>query len=147
MLDYPLEGIITIKTDPKCFNTYFTLQKNKGYDSDFAIDADDASEIVNLMGRQYSNHKMMGLPDLGPLPSEQDARIGARRSIHAARNIAKGDVLMPEDFIMLRPGVGVPPFHITDLVGRRAHRDFVFEERLSWRDINPPKVTAHLSVT
>ena len=126
---------------------HFTLQKGQGYDSDFAVDAGDVTDIVNLMGRTYTNHPMMGLSDLGPIPSEQDARIGARRSIHAARDIQVGEFLTADDFIMLRPGIGVPPFHVDDLVGRRAHRRFKVGERLSWRDINPPRATAVLSVT
>ena len=48
----------------------------------------------------------------------------ARKSIVAAREIARGEVLTADDLAVKRPGTGMSPLCWDDLVGRRASRDY-----------------------
>jgi sialic acid synthase SpsE len=50
---------------------------------------------------------------------ESRARMGARRSMTAARYLAVGHILEEEDVIMLRPGDGLPPGMLELLVGSK----------------------------
>ncbi len=58
-----------------------------------------------------------------PTPSERSTAAVARRSIHFRSALAAGASVTERDFIMLRPGTGLTPRHVAELVGRRLRRD------------------------
>jgi N-acetylneuraminate synthase/N,N'-diacetyllegionaminate synthase len=53
-----------------------------------------------------------------PMPSESDVRRVARRSLHAARDLAAGEPLAATDLVALRPGTGLTPASLRRMVGR-----------------------------
>lgn len=63
-----------------------------------------------------------------PSASEAKNRPIARKSIVAARAIAKGEVLTADNLTAKRPGTGISPMAWDDVVGRRAARDFAADE-------------------
>lgn len=62
---------------------------------------------------------LRGSGDLEPVDEELSARIGARRSLCAVRDLPRGHVLTEADVIALRPGDGLPPFVLSEVVGKR----------------------------
>lgn len=66
--------------------------------------------------------------------SERKNIAAVRRSIHIARNISKGQKIVPEDLIMKRPGTGISPMQVDSLIGRIAARDMEIDEMIGWRD-------------
>lgn len=52
-----------------------------------------------------------------PTPAEQDALIGARRSLVAAVDIPRLTKLTKEMFVALRPGTGIPPSELARITG------------------------------
>ena len=66
------------------------------------------------------------------LPVEQPARVGARRSIVARVDIARGTRLVPELLDVKRPGGGVPPGFLMDPDGWRAAVDIPEDTTLEW---------------
>lgn len=62
---------------------------------------------------------LRGDPVLRPVESERPARIGARRSLCAVRDLPRGHVLTDDDLIALRPGDGIPAFLMSEVVGKR----------------------------
>jgi N-acetylneuraminate synthase/N,N'-diacetyllegionaminate synthase len=66
-----------------------------------------------------------------PMPSEEDTRAVARRSVVAACDLAAGVVLRAEHLTLKRPGTGLPPSSLSWLVGRTLKRDVVADELLS----------------
>jgi len=54
----------------------------------------------------------------------------ARKSIVAARRINRGQILTQEDIDFKRPGTGLPPRRMNEIVGRTALRDFEPDELL-----------------
>lgn len=67
-----------------------------------------------------------------PAPCEAPNRVVARRSLVAARALAKGHVLARADFAVKRPGTGIPPFEAEALVGRTLGRALAEDEVLTW---------------
>jgi sialic acid synthase SpsE len=63
---------------------------------------------------------------------ELDVRDKAGRSVVAARPIRAGETLTEAAFIAKRPGGGIGPDELADLVGRVAARDIDAEEPLEW---------------
>lgn len=67
-----------------------------------------------------------------PAASEQGTAAVARRSVVAACAIETGTVLTAEHLTLRRPGTGLPPSRLPDLVGRAARRDLPAGTVLTW---------------
>lgn len=59
--------------------------------------------------------------------SERDNIAVARRSIVAARDIRKGETFTYENLAVKRPGNGVSPWRIDEVIGQTAKRDFPYD--------------------
>jgi N-acetylneuraminate synthase len=113
--------------------THFTDDKGlPGNDHYHALDKNDLIElrrrldVLDLMKGQSATRKVF--------MCERQSRLHARRSIVATRQIRKGARLLPQDVGVKRPGAGLHPRYIEDLVGRTALRDIYEDEFLSWDD-------------
>ena len=60
--------------------------------------------------------------------SERENIAVVRKSIVAARNIKKGEILTADNLTTKRPGTGISPMRWNDVLGRKAIRDFVEDE-------------------
>lgn len=58
-----------------------------------------------------------------PLICESSSRREARRSIVAARDIGEGDVITADDLTFKRPGTGIYPSKIDEVIGKTAKVD------------------------
>jgi len=67
-------------------------------------------------------------------PEEKKKRLAARRSICAARELAKGYVLTEADLDYRRPGRGIPPDQFGRVVGKRLANSKAAGEAFSWSD-------------
>jgi N-acetylneuraminate synthase len=85
----------------------------------------EIQRIEPLLG---SNHK-------APLPSEDIARLNARRSIVVARNLPAGHLITEADITYKRPGNGVSPLHWDDVIGRMTTRTLEEDHVLLWSDV------------
>jgi sialic acid synthase SpsE len=56
----------------------------------------------------------------------------ARRSVVAARDIARGATIVREDLTVKRPGFGIAPKHLDDVVGRTARTAIEADDVLTW---------------
>ncbi len=105
---------------------HFTLDRGlPGPDHAASLEPDELAQLV----RSVRNVEVaLGSRAKQPASEELANRAIARRSIVAARFIAKGEVLSMENMACKRPGGGVSPLEIWSCVGRRALRDFQFDE-------------------
>lgn len=67
--------------------------------------------------------------------SETNTRAVARRSLHAACDLAEGTVLEAAHLMPLRPGGGISPMQVDLVVGRKVARPLAAGAMLDWRDI------------
>ena len=97
---------------------HFTLDKTlQGNDHYHAMDAHDAEAIL----RGIADIDMLrGNGELVCLASESTARKNARRSIVAAQDIPAGTILTEGMLICKRPGTGISPAHLPEIIGRMA---------------------------
>ena len=118
----PTQGCDVIKTaytlGAICVEKHFTLDKTlKGNDHYHAMDPEDAKNIL----RSIEEIKLIrGKGDLVCLDSEQTARANARRSLVANKAIEKGTVIEREMLTFKRPGTGISPARIDEVIGRKA---------------------------
>lgn len=97
---------------------HFTLDKAlPGNDHYHAMDPDDIRKIVK--GIDFIN-LARGSYDIKCLDTELVSRQYARRSLVAVCDIKKGSILTKEMLTFKRPGTGIPPSEINNVVGKIA---------------------------
>jgi len=63
-----------------------------------------------------------------PSPTEEKNALVARKSLVATRLIKAGEVFSPSNVGAKRPGTGISPMRIDDVLGKAARRDFATDE-------------------
>lgn len=63
-----------------------------------------------------------------PSASEEKNRLAARKSLFAACAIAKGELFTEQNLVAKRPGAGISPMRLDELLGRPAARNFATDE-------------------
>ncbi len=100
---------------------HFTLDKTlKGNDHYHAMDVNDAKKIIHNLELVK---EIKGNADIYCLESEQLARENARRSIVAKCAISSGTQITREMLTFKRPGKGISPDRISDILGKFAKTD------------------------
>lgn len=95
---------------------HFTVDKTLvGNDHYHAMDPHDAEEILRSIAHVDN---ILGRGELAALPSEVAARRNARRSIVARVGIPAGTVIAMDMLTCKRPGTGIPPARMEELLGR-----------------------------
>lgn len=118
----PTENCDVIKTaynlGAVCIEKHFTLDKTlKGNDHYHAMNPMDARRI--LKGIEEMD-MIRGKGDIRCLDTELTARKNARRSIVSAQDIQKGSVITEEMLTFKRPGTGISPDKMEELLGKTA---------------------------
>lgn len=109
---------------------HFTLDKTlKGNDHYHAMDPEDARKI--LFGIEFID-TIRGKGDLCCLETEQTARKNARRSLVTTCEIAKGTVITREMLTFKRPGTGISPERMEEIIGRTLKVDVTEDTILQW---------------
>ena len=105
---------------------HFTLDRNmEGPDHKASLEPNELKKMVesirNIESALGTGHKIVS-------PSEKKNIEIARKSIVAARDIAKGEILSENNLTVKRPGNGISPMRWNDVVGTVAVRDFSEDE-------------------
>ncbi len=101
---------------------HFTLdRKLPGPDHRASIEPD---ELARMICSIRNVELALGDGVKRPSVSEEKNRPIARKSLVAARRIAKGEVFSEANLTAKRPGTGISPMRMDELVGRTASRDF-----------------------
>ena len=105
----------------KILEKHFTLDKSlQGNDHYHAMDPSDVRkfrENVSFLS------KINGMKNKQPLICESSARKEARRSIVAVSDIKKGSVITEDDLTFKRPGTGIYPSKVDEVIGKVAKED------------------------
>ena len=109
---------------------HFTHDKTlPGNDHYHAMDKHDLKLFREKMAR---NINMLGSFSVSALESEQLARLNARRSLVAAQDVKKGDIINHSHLTYKRPATGISPKLIDEVVGKVASKDIPEDEILKW---------------
>ncbi len=101
---------------------HFTLDKTMdGPDHKASL---EPSELKAMVQGIRAVELTLGDGIKGPRPSEIKNKSVARKSVVAARDIAKGSVIEPADITIKRPGSGISPYRYWDLQGITASKDY-----------------------
>ncbi len=67
-----------------------------------------------------------------PSASEERNRSIARKSLVAVRAIREGEVFSEDNLTAKRPGTGISPMRLYEVLGRKASKDFAVDELIEW---------------
>lgn len=133
----PDPSMVTLTTaylfGAKVIEKHFTLNKAlKGNDHYHAM---DAADLATFVGNVELIETVRGGYEKHPLPCEAAARLQARRSIVAARDIEAGELIDDQNMTFKRPGTGISPSLFEQLRGRPVRRRISEDMLLSWDDL------------
>ena len=80
-------------------------------------------ELIKTINGQY---------DKVPLPCEGESRKQARRSIVANECIKEGTIITEDMLTFKRPGTGISPSEIANVIGKKTKIDIVEDELIKW---------------
>lgn len=111
---------------------HFTLDRaDGGPDSAFSLEPAELDELVRSC---RAARAAIGAATYQRRPSEQGNAM-FRRSLYVVADIAAGEEVSTANVRSIRPGLGLPPKHLPEVVGRRAARELKRGTPLQWSDL------------
>ena len=112
---------------------HFTLDKGKiGLDNQMATEPE---EMKNMVKSCREVNLSLGSLSREVIDEEIVQRDNMRRSLIASKFIKKGSTIKEEDIIMKRPGNGIPPNFLSDVIGSILVKDMEEEEQFAWENL------------
>jgi pseudaminic acid synthase len=108
---------------------HFTLSRAEGgVDAAFSL---EPQEFAQLAAETCAAWQALGEVRLGPTDSERGSLV-FRRSLYVCADLAAGDLLTPQNLRAIRPGYGLPPKYLDQLLGKRVSRAVRRGTPMSW---------------
>ncbi len=109
---------------------HFTLNKKDiGPDHPHSMDVQELSEMIKRI-RQLE--LAMGSTRKFVVEEEKETVIVQRRGLYAAKPIKKGQIILSDDIVELRPALGVLPKYKKNIIGKTANTDIDINEPIFW---------------
>ena len=122
--------IMAVSLGAVMIEKHLTLDRGLGGpDQAASVEPDELRDMVRAIRNveQAMSDTGFGLAD-----QELENVVPMRRSLHAIRPIAAGQVIQREDLAVLRPAVGLDPWQINLVVGRKARQNIDAEDPITW---------------
>jgi pseudaminic acid synthase len=114
---------------------HLTLSRSlPGPDSAFSLEPQEFKEMAQAI---RTVEQALGEVRYGVTGSEAQLQI-YRRSLFVVRDMNAGEEFTAENLRSIRPGQGLPPKYLEEILGRRAARDIPRGTPLQWDLVQPP---------
>ncbi len=115
-----IAAITSVALGASIIEKHFILdRKNGGPDSAFSMEPDELKEMV---GKIREVESALGDGSLKPSAGSLKGRKFSR-SLFVVQNIKKGEVFTEKNVRSIRPGDGMPPARLQDIIGKKANSD------------------------
>lgn len=126
--------IAAVALGAEIIEKHFTLDRMmEGPDHKASLEPSELKAMVDAIRNIELAVSGSGIKELSP--SEKPNLIIVRKSIHIATTINKGERINQHHLAMKRPGDGISPMLIDQVIGKTAVRDLLEDNKLSWEDI------------
>ncbi len=116
--------IVAVSLGAKVIEKHFILDRSiGGADADFSLDFNEFKEMVQAV---RDTEKLLG--EVSYEVSRKSRQFA--RSLYVCKDIKKGETFTTENIRSVRPGFGMHPKHLKEILGKTAKRDYEFGERL-----------------
>ncbi|MDF3935456.1 pseudaminic acid synthase [Pseudomonas citronellolis] len=112
-------AIASVALGASIIEKHFTLDRSGGGpDDSFSL---EPAELAQLCSGSRTAWQSLGQVDYGRKSSEQ-GNVRFRRSLYFVKDLQAGDVVTADAIRSVRPGFGVAPKHLDEVLGRRLRR-------------------------
>ena len=112
---------------------HLTLSRaDGGPDAAFSL---EPAEFMAMVDAVRTAERALGEVHYGVSPEEEKSRI-FRRSLFVVEDVRAGELFTPANVRSIRPGHGLHPRHLDDVLTRRAARDIAKGTPLAWSLVN-----------
>ncbi|MCE9619623.1 MAG: pseudaminic acid synthase [Planctomycetes bacterium] len=112
---------------------HFTLSRaDGGVDSAFSMEPEEMTQLVVESHRAW---QALGTVSYGPTEAEKKS-LQYRRSLYVVQDLKAGDVLTRANVRAIRPGLGLPPKHLDQVLGMKVKSPVKRGTALSWEFIS-----------
>jgi len=127
-------SVAAVAMGARVIEKHFTLDRlMKGPDHKASLEPFELKQMI----RSIRNiEESLGDGVKRPSKSESGNIPIVRKSIHIARNLKKGHRLAPADLIMLRPGDGISPMRVNEIIDRALNSDLPEGYKLMYEDLD-----------
>ncbi|MEA2099789.1 MAG: pseudaminic acid synthase [Campylobacterota bacterium] len=121
--------IVAVTLGAKIIEKHFIIDKSiGGADADFSLDKEEFSQMVKTI---RDTEKLLGKVDYCMGEKKRNSRQFAR-SLYVAKDIKKGEVFTEENIRSVRPGYGLHPKYLKEILGKVAKKDLSFASPLDF---------------
>jgi len=121
---------LAVALGAKIIEKHITLDKKlPGPDHKASLESQELTEMIR---RIRDVERILGSSEKRPTESEKTIQHIIRKSIIAAKNIKKGQVIQKEMLIIKRPGIGISPVDIEKIIGKKSKKDIASDELIHW---------------
>lgn len=124
--------IAAVALGAKVIEKHFIMDKSiGGADASFSLDEAEFSQMVKAV---RDAEKLLGMPTY----HTDEKNIKGRqfsRSLYVSKDIKKGEIFTEQNIRSVRPGFGLHPRYLDEILGKKAERDLEFGDRLSLEDM------------
>ncbi len=125
--------IAAVALGARVIEKHFILDKSiGGPDADFSLDKEEFAQMVKAV---RDTEKLLGKVDYSMNEKKKKSRQFSR-SLYVAKDIKKGEIFTEENIRSVRPGYGLHPKFLKDILGKKATKDMKFAQALKWENIN-----------
>jgi pseudaminic acid synthase len=108
---------------------HFTLSRaDKGPDSDFSLEPHELSRLCRDTKDAWA---ALGKASFVRSQAEKNSLV-FRRSIYFVRDLPAGAIITEQDIRRIRPGMGLPPKHYSELLGKRLTKSVARGTATAW---------------
>lgn len=121
--------VVAVTLEAKVIEKHFILDKAiGGADAEFSLDKEGFSQMVKAV---RDTEKLLGIVDYSMTEKKKKSRRFSR-SLYVSKNIKKGDIFTEENIRSVRPGYGLHPKYLKDVLGKVADKKYEFGERFDY---------------
>lgn len=125
-----LAPIVAVSKGARIIEKHFILDKSiGGPDVDFSLDFKEFKKMVNAV---RDTEKLIGKIDYNLNSKVKKVREIGSRSLFVVENIKKGDKLSENNIRSIRPGYGLHPRHLNEILGKEFTEDLEKGTPLKW---------------
>lgn len=112
--------VVAVTLGAKVIEKHFILDKSVGGpDADFSLDTKEFSQMVEAI---RDTEKLLGKIDYSMTEKKKKSRQFSR-SLYVAEDIKAGAIITEKNVRSVRPGYGMHPKHLKEILGKKARRD------------------------
>ena len=120
--------IVAVTLGAKIVEKHFILDKSVGgADADFSMDKNEFAQMIKDI---RNTEKLLGNVDYKMTKNKIKNRRFSR-SLYVCKDIKEGDIFTDKNIRSVRPGYGMHPKYLKDILGQKAYKNYKFGDRFT----------------